>query len=295
VPLSGGGVASTATSRLGELNVLPVGGVVAKAFNVVAGQVNALKANALQQIDASTPLLSVDGITSSATAIIGDTASPCAPKDPEHPFACGSAGLNTIRVLGQPIDLAGVTGLGAGQSITKSLSFPGLGPNGTAGWLTLQITRGLPQYGANTNTDRSVKMAALSLRLINGCAGTCTDALALPGSGNAAAAHTATTSGGNGIAALGDDADIIQVAAAHAAAYASMQSVPGNPPADQHCSFPGSGPSCPVLTANVAGSTSLPQTGLFGGAALPAGLLLIAVAISLRLLPGLRTRLRGMR
>jgi len=50
--------------------------------------------------------------------------------------------------------------------------------------------------------------------------------------------------------------------------------------------------NCDHINGHAAG---LPPTGMFGGAALPAGLLLIAVAISLRLVPSLRFRLSRVR
>jgi hypothetical protein len=146
-------------------------------------------------------------------------------------------------------------------------------------------------------------MAALDVRLINGdvaCTSTdpnnCHDLV--PGtstSTNAAAPRAASTSQ-SGIQAFGaDNTPIAGVALADTTARASMNGGPppgssNNPPPG--CNGTGS-VTCPLPeTANI---TSLPKTGMLGGFAIPAGLLLIAVAISLRVVPGLRTRLRRVR
>jgi hypothetical protein len=298
IPLAGGGVKSTATATLGSLSVLPIGDSLAGVLNPVisaAGAAITSTGVALDSVNAGTPLLKIEGVTSSAEAAVG----------PGTSAPVGSSGLQSVYVLGQKVDLDAITSkfnLGPGQDLTTQLRFPGLGANGGDGWLTLRISRGMPHVVANTDTYREINVAALAVTLSNGCGGpTCTDALGLPAAAkaNTAAPRTATTSGNTGIAALGGDTDVVRLAVADTTA--SVSNVPScNPGSSPTCPLPapgchpGTSPNCP-LTADTAAITSLPKTGLFGGAALPAGLLLIAVAISLRLIPGLRTRLRGMR
>ena len=307
VPLAGGGVQSVATSTLGSVSVLPIGNALAQAVNTAVGL---LPSGTLSTVTDKTALLSVDGINASAITSVGPAAAACGSGD--HPYACGSAGLHTISVLGQSIDLDQATAglaLGPGQEWRHAFDFPGLGPAGSDGWLTLDVTRGVPQIVVDTPTSREVDMAALDIRLINGKLGcdsnsNCSDPLAVsaPSTGNTAGAHTASTNGGsNGIAALSSDpstpSNLLDIAAPSAISKTSMdvskdtnQNNPPTPPAG--CNGTGSA-TCPL--ASVQSITSLPKTGMFGGAALPAGLLLVAVAISLRVVPGLRTRVRRVR
>jgi hypothetical protein len=148
-------------------------------------------------------------------------------------------------------------------------------------------------------------MAALEVRLINGDVACTTDASKchdiVPGTSTSAGAAPRAASSGSGIKGFGDPGtNIARVALADTTAAASMNGQ-GNPPCvtdcnpgnQPGCNGPGSGPSCPL--SETAAIASLPKTGMLGGFAIPAGLLLIAVAISLRVAPGLRTRLRGMR
>jgi hypothetical protein len=274
-PRPQGGIKSTATAALGSLAVLPIG-----------GSLSGLLSNVLKNVTPTTPLIEVKGITSSASAEVG----------PGSTSPTGTGGLGSLTVLGQTIDLQNTLGLGAGQEIVKQLRFPGLGANGGDGWLTLRITRGLPQIVADTDTNRAVTMAELAISLSNGCGGSCTDSLGLPTTTAAnanVAPHTASTGGGTtGIQALGGDADLVGLGISNVTAAVSMNGLPCSANCDQQsCHGPGTGPTCPD-TANIA---SLPKTGMLGGFAIPAGLLLIAVAISLRLVPSLRTRARRMR
>jgi len=137
---------------------------------------------------------------------------------------------------------------------------------------------------ADTPSYREVHMAALQITLTNGAVGcqtsTCTDPLGAAGTANGARFASTST----GIAALGPDGtQMLSVGAPVAIAIASM-STPGNNPG-----------SFKQAAATCTGAACLPPTGLFGGNALPAGLLLIAVAISLRVLPSLRLKLRRVR
>jgi len=269
-PRAAGGVTSTATSTLGAINVLPIGGTLAGLLQVLPTG---------SPITATTPLLSIDGITSTATAEVGPgTSSPV-----------GSGGIQGLSILGQHIDLGGTLGLSPGKQVTEQVGIPGLGANGGTGYLTVLISEGVPQVVADTAAYRAVNMAELDVQLINGCGGACSSsALTLPISAlaNVAAPRAATTGSGTGVAALGNDGNLVRAAVADVTAAASMNG--STPPG---CNGPGSGPSCPVQ-GNVVG---LPKTGMLGGAAIPAALLLIAVAISLRLVPGLRTRVRRVR
>lgn len=306
IPLAGGGVQSVATSTLGSVNVLPIGNALAQAVNTAVG---ALPSGVLSAVTAKTALLSVDGINASAITSVGPAAVACGSGD--HPYACGSAGLHTISVLGQTIDLDQATSklaLGPGQEWRHSFDFPGLGANGADGWLTLDVTRGLPQIVTDTPTAREVDMAALEIRLINGKVGcdnsNCSDPLAVnppsAGTGNSAGTRAASTgSGSSGIAGLSSNpstpSDLLKIGAPYAISKTSMdQGTPpgGNNPPPPGCNGTGSA-TCPL--ASVESITSLPKTGMFGGAALPAGLLLVGVAISLRVVPGLRTRVRRVR
>jgi hypothetical protein len=290
-PVAGGGVASKATSTLGSLTILPIGDSLASAISAATGL-----AGVSSGITKDTALLSVKGITASALASVGPGGS-----------QSGSAGLRTVSVLGQSLDLQNLgpnLALGPGQELNHVFAFPGLGAGGGTGYVTLDITRGVPQVVADSATYREVHMAALQLRLYNGklaCStpdpANCSDPLALPGGAKPATAArvssgTAATTH-DGVQQLGLDGDLVRLAAPQAQAAASMNPI--------SCDGKGS-PTCPTVNKfDTPGNpvtpslTSLPSTGIFGGGALPAGFALIAVAISLRLVPGLRSRLRRMR
>ena len=292
-PVAGGGVASSATSTLGSLSILPIGDSLAGAISAATGL-----AGVNTGITKDTALLSVKGITASALASVGPGGS-----------QSGSAGLRTVSVLGQSLDLQNLgpnLALGPGQELNHVFAFPGLGAGGGTGYVTLDITRGVPQVVADSATYREVHMAALQLRLYNGKLGcstadpsNCKDPL--PGGGTPATATAARVSNSSGtaptthdgVAQFGGDGDLVGLAAPQAQAAASMTPLTS-------CNGTGS-PTCPTVNkldtpgAPPPSLTALPSTGIFGGGALPAGFALIAVAISLRLVPELRSRLRRMR
>ena len=281
-PMAAGGVASSATANLGNLSVLPMGASLAGVLNTAINTVNGAlgSASPLQTVTDKTALLSIDGITATADAAVGPGTS--------HPV--GTSGLHSISILGQPIDLetvAGKLGLAPGTELSVALNIP------VVGAVTLDITRGVQQIVADTESYREVHMAALDVRLINGC-DACPTGLSINGTpvGSTSSAKTATTSSGamtNGVKVLGDDgAQVLEVAAPQTIAAASMNTLVDNPTPPQNC------------TANCdhtnPGLVNTPTTGMFGAeGGLAAGGLLLAVAISLRLVPGLRERFGGVR
>ncbi|HXA27572.1 MAG TPA: hypothetical protein VN193_02395 [Candidatus Angelobacter sp.] len=304
VPVAGGGVESTATARVGQLALLPIGSQLSQAINAVITNLPATGGITVNTTHASTPLLQIEGITSAADAAVG----------PGTGAPVGTAGLNTVTVLGQTIDLNSALpnlngalpgavpttqALGPGQEWHHVFTVPGVGS------VTLDITRGVQNTVANLPTYREVSMAALDVRLMNGDVACTADPSnchdLVPGTSTSANGAAPKTAGGikSGIQGFGDDgSNIARIALADTTAAASMTGQ-DNPPCATNCSQPagcngpGSGPTCPLPdTANI---TSLPKTGMLGGLAIPAGLLLIAVAISLRVAPGLWARLRRVR
>jgi hypothetical protein len=275
-PLAGGGINSTATATLGSVSFLPIGATL-------SGVLNNLITTAklpLSQVSSKTALISVDGITSTAQTQIGG-AKLCDSSNGASGYACGSAGLRTVSVLGQTIDLDKLTsgiGLAPGKEWKTVVSVP------TLGAVTLDITRGVPQIVADTDSYREVHMAALDVRLINGaygCAGASNCSDPLGGLGNLAGATNTsanTANGGSGFQALGSTGStLFDLSAPISNSAVSLTSV--KTPLTNCCE-------------NQAG---LQKTGVFGGSAIPAGLILIAVAISLRLLPNLRLAIRRVR
>jgi hypothetical protein len=297
VPTTAGGVLSTATTSVGSLSVLPVGGSLAGAINGALKLVPSVAGLTFNTLKNSTPLLEIDGITSSAQAGVGSVPT-CTNAQGVQDYLCGTSGLKTVSVLGQTIDLDNGTlngikllpTLGPGAELRHVFSIPGVGS------VTLDITRGLPQTIANTASYRAGSITALDVRLINGavggdCTGTCSDPL--PSTNTSTGAHTAATNAQGGIVALGHDGDtVVGVTLANAAVSAGVPT--GTTQPGDHNPNPPSGCgitiTCPPTTSVVSSQTSLPSTGMFGGGALPAGLLLIAVAISLRLVPSHRIR-----
>jgi len=267
-PMAGGGVASMATSTLGSVSILPIGGSLMNIVNTAIGT----SGLSLKQVTASTPLLQVTGINSEADASVG-------PKGAGSENA--SSGLGSVSILGQTINLDDATTgtlLAPGSEINIPVTIPVLGT------VTLDITRGVKQVVADTSSYREVRMAALDITLTNGYVGcqtsTCKQPLQLGGAGTLRAAAPTST---HGIAALGPDGlKMLDLAAPVADAAASMTTLPP----------PGGFKSA---SAGCEGQVCLAKTGMLGGNALPAGLLLIAVAISLRLLPSLRLKLRRVR
>ena len=282
-----GGVLSTSTATLGSLSVLPVGDTLSSTLNTVLSKIPAVAGITLNTLNASTPVLELDGITSSSIAGVG-TAPACGKNaDGSAEFACGSSGLRTVSVLGQTIDLdhstingvnPGLPTLGAGQEWHHVFTIPMVGS------VTLDIVRGLPQIVSDTPQYREVHTAALDVSLINGNVGCSTTACTDPvGGAPATSAHTnAASPSSSGIAALGSDGSkVVEVGVADTSSSAG---------------FVASGSTTTTPGSQFQGKqTSLPSTGMFGGNALPAGLGLIVVAISLRLVPALRPRLRRVR
>jgi len=268
----GGGVQALSTSTIGSLDVLPIGSQLAGVVSTALGKLTGAGVPGLNtNIDGKTPLLSVGGVTSSSDAYITS-----ALDGAER----GTSSVQTISVLGQPVDLSALN-LGTDQQIV--LTIPALGS------VTLDITRGVQQVVSDTQTNREVRMATLDIRLINGnaCTTGCTmipPAVSLP-TGTNTAARTDTASGG--IAALGSPGDTLaDVALGDTDAAVSIGTPKDTPPCTVDCGNPA------LINGH---TTTLPSTGMFGGGALPAGLLLIAVAISLRLVPSLRFRLNRVR
>jgi len=285
-PVAGGGVTALATSSLGSLDVLPIGSQLAGLLS------------ALPNVTPTTALLSIGGIDSASTATV-------APGNADAPS--GTSAFKSLSILGQNIDVAYALGVKPGTETVKSFRFPGLGANLGDGWLTLDITRGLQQTSINSATEKAVSMAALSIKLINGCGvNACSDAVAGVISGltgtNAAAPRTASTgNGSNGIEALGADGPLLGAAVSDTAVHVATDvPVPSDCTTNpslcpvSHLFVGGNNPPTPPVTPTTS-ITSLPKTGMLGSFAIPAGLLLIAVAISLRVAPGLRTRLRRVR
>lgn len=273
----GGGVEALSTSNIGSLDVLPIGsqlaGVVSTALNALSSaNVPGINTN----IDGKTPLLSVGGVSSSADAFI---------KSDGSGDEIGTGNVQLISVLGQqlPIDANKLLG-SAGTEQQFVLSLPALGS------VTLDITRGVAQKVNDTALSREVRMATLDVRLINGdvCTTNCTTlgASSLPSTGTSTKANAATTSSSGGIAALGPDGSTAaDLAFGDTDSAVSIGPSTGTPPCTTNCN-----PS--LINGH---TTTLPSTGMFGGGALPAGLVLIAVAISLRLVPSLRFRLSRVR
>jgi len=294
VPTVGGGVLSTSTANLGNVSVLPVGGTLSGTLNTALKLVPSVGGITLNLLDATTPVLGVDGITSTSQAGVGSAPACGKNADGSSEFVCGSSGLKTVSVLGQVIDLDHGTinglsvpalqgGLPAGAEWHHTFTIQGVGS------VTLDIVRGLPQIVSDTPQYREVRTAALDVRLVNGAEGcstsTCTDPIPATGTNSAATANTAgTNSGATGIAALGADGPLAALEVASTDAAAGFIA----PTCTSGCGGPN------VLT-DTKHQTSLPETGMFGGNVLPLGLGLIAVAISLRLVPSLRLRLRRVR
>lgn len=282
-PVASGGVDALATSTLGSVAVLPIGSQLASVVKTALSTVSSLAPNVPvnTNIDGSTPLISVGGVTSSSEASILKDGSG---------VATGTGGLQAITVLGQNLPVAVINQLlnqGKGTEAQLVVTIP------TLGSVTVDITQGVPNVVSNTSTNRYVRMATLDIRLINGvvCTANCVQ---IPGSltGTAAGAHTATATGG--IAALGPDGSVpFDLSAGDTLAGVSVGTPTTPPGCTSNCSPLGNPPLHQTLPTTT--SANLPSTGMFGGGVLPAGLLLIAVAISLRLVPSLRTRLHRVR
>jgi len=267
-PLTGGSFQSLATTKVGNVSILPLGdqilgdlgnilggGTAGGLTNALNGIVSGLNLGGLANLgplsgllgsgglgsllNTGLPLLDISGITSSAQAILG----------PNSPDPTGTASLGTISVLGIPvISLDQVVGLVAGQS--KPISIPLTG-------ISLVLSRGVPQIGFNTATHKSVSVAALDVRLVN-------DGTGLLGS---------LLSNGS------TSKPITEVALANTSADVSMA-----PPANT---------TVPAVTP-ISGPTP-PSTGMFGPASFAAAGILAALAIALQTFPRLAARRRSVR
>jgi hypothetical protein len=175
-PLTGGSFQALASTKVGSVQILPLGdqilgdltsilggsGGITSALNSIVGGLNLGSLTNLGPLSgllggggtaggllSGLPLLQIDGITSSAQAVLG-----AAGGDPT-----GSSSLGAIKVLGIPVlNLDQVLGMALGTSKTISIPLTGI---------SLVIDRGVPQIGMNTATSKSVSVAALNVRLVN--------------------------------------------------------------------------------------------------------------------------------
>jgi hypothetical protein len=225
-PTTGNGVEAVATTKLVDLQVLPL----------AAGLLNTLG------LSGGTSLLHIEGIAANAASAFGDNAgSPSA-----------SSSLAKISVLGHTIvDTNNIAALAQGQQLT--LGVPGLP-------LSVVVTRGAPQVSYDTAAERDVSISALEVSVVT----TASSALT-PFSRHAVTSGT----------------KLVDVSIGNAMTRLSMSPV--------------SAPAVSNPTAPVTAQPSLPKTGMFGPLAIVIGGLLGLVAISLRTIPGLRTRFRGVR
>ncbi len=259
-PMTGGAFQSLASTKVGSVQVLPLGdqllgslssilggtGGIGSALSSITGGLNLGSltnigplsgllggAGAGGLVGSGLPLLEITGVTSSAQAILGPNAG-----DPT-----GASSLGAIKVLGIPVvNLDQVVGLAVGQS--KTIAIPATG-------ISLIIDRGVPQIGMNTATSKSVSVAALNVRLVN-------DGTGLLGS---------LLSAGN------KSKPITEVALANS--VATVSTAPANT-------------TVPAI-APINGPTP-PSTGMFGPASLAAAGILAALAMALQVFPRLAAR-----
>jgi hypothetical protein len=260
-PMTGGSFQSLASTKVGSVQVLPLGdqilgdltsilggtGGIGGALNSMVGGLNLGSLTNLGPLSgllggaggtggllSGLPLLEITGISSSAQAILGPNAG-----DPT-----GASSLGAIKVLGIPVvNLDQVLGIAVGTS--KTIAIPATG-------ISLIIDRGVPQIGMNTATSKSVSVAALNVRLVN-------DGTGLLGS---------LLSAGN------KSKPITEVALANSVASVST-SAPANT-------------TVPAI-APINGPTP-PSTGMFGPASFAAAGILAALAIALQVFPRLAAR-----
>src|SRR5207253_371669 len=177
------------------------------------------------------------GITSSAQAVLGAGSG-----DP-----AGASSLGAIKVLGIPVlNLDQVVGMVPGT--TKSIAIPATG-------ISLNITRGVPQIGMNTATQKSVSVSALDVSLKN-------DGNGLLGS---------LLSAGSTSKPIAEVALANSVATASIGAPAAASTPTGSTP-----STPADNPSAPAITP--AQGPTPPSTGMFGPASFAAAAARIAGA-----------------
>jgi hypothetical protein len=148
-PASGGAVQALASTRVGELQVLPLGASLLRG--VLGSLPTDAAAGLTQRLGnlAELPLLDIKGVNSSAQTALGGSAG--SPR--------GSAGFAEIDVLGAPVAGPG-DALGIAPGSEKDVRIPGTG-------LQLLISRGLPTVGFDTPVHRSVSVTGLDVRLVN--------------------------------------------------------------------------------------------------------------------------------
>jgi hypothetical protein len=263
-PLTGGQFQSLASTKIGSVQILPLGDQIlgdltsilggaggasglTSALSSIVGGLNLGSLTNLGPLSgllggaggaggllSGLPLLELTGITSSAQAVLGAGSG-----DPT-----GSSSLGAIKVLGIPVvNLDQVLGMALGTS--KTIAIPATG-------ISLIIDRGVPQIGMNTATQKSVSVAALNVRLVNDGTGLL----------------------GNLLSAGNKSKPITEVALANSVATVST-SAPANT-------------TVPAI-APINGPTP-PSTGMFGPASFAAAGILAALAIALQVFPRLAAR-----
>ena len=263
-PLTGGQFQSLASTKIGSVQILPLGDQIlgdltsilggaggasglTSALSSIVGGLNLGSLTNLGPLSgllggaggaggllSGLPLLEITGITSSAQAVLGAGSG-----DPT-----GSSSLGAIKVLGIPVvNLDQLLGMALGTS--KTIAIPATG-------ISLIIDRGVPQIGMNTATQKSVSVAALNVRLVNDGTGLL----------------------GNLLSAGSTSKPITEVALANSVATVST-SAPANT-------------TVPAI-APINGPTP-PSTGMFGPASFAAAGILAALAIALQVFPRLAAR-----
>ena len=291
-PLTGGQFQALASTKVGSVQVLPLGdqilgdltsilggtGGIGSALNSIVGGLNLGSLANLGPLSgllggvtggsnllggltggaggllSGLPLLEITGITSSAQAVLGAGSG-----DP-----AGASSLGAIKVLGIPVlNLDQVVGMVAGT--TKSIAIPATG-------ISLNITRGVPQIGMNTATQKSVSVSALDVSLTN-------DGNGLLGS---------LLSAGSTSKPIAEVALANSVATASIGAPAAASTPTGSTP-----STPADNPSAPAITP--AQGPTPPSTGMFGPASFAAAGILAALAIALQFAPRIGSRRNSVR
>jgi hypothetical protein len=282
-PLAGGQFQSLASTKIGDVQILPLGdqilgdltsilggtGGIANALNSIVGGLNLGGLTNLGPLSgllggvtggnllggaggllSGLPLLDITGITSSAQAVLGAGSG-----DPS-----GASSLGEIKVLGIPVlNLDQVVGIAAGT--TKSIAIPATG-------ISLNISRGVPQIAMNTATQKSVSVSALDVSLTN-------DGHGLLGS---------LLSAGN------TSKPIVEVGLANSVATVSVGApTTASTPTGSTPAAPGDNPTSAPAISPAQGPTP-PSTGMFGPASFAAAGILAALAIALQVFPRLAAR-----
>jgi hypothetical protein len=147
-PSGAGAEQALASTRVGDLQVLPLGASLLRG--ITGGLPVDAAAGLTQRLGslADLPLLDIKGVNSSAQAALGGGAT--------SPH--GSAGFAEIDVLGLPVAGPG-DALGIAPGSEKDVHVPGTG-------LALQISRGVPSVGFDTPLHRAVSVTGLDVRLV---------------------------------------------------------------------------------------------------------------------------------